>query len=94
MSLTPEQRTEILERHLHDHGHVDHERIDDAIADATAGKRPSEALGARIVARAWVDPDFRADLLADAVAAVAQYQQLRVPLAVLADTPTVLHVIV
>ena len=94
MKLTPEQRTEILERHLHDHGHVDHERIDDAIADATAGKRPSEALGARIVARAWVDPEFRARLLADAVGAVAEYQQQAVPLAVLRDTPTVHHVIV
>ena len=27
MRLTPEQRTEILERHLHDHGHVDQEPL-------------------------------------------------------------------
>ena len=94
MSLTPEQRTEILERHLHDHGHIDHDSIDDAVADATAGDGPSAALGARIVARAWVDPEFRARLLADAVEAVAAYQPQRVPLAVLADTPTVHHVIV
>jgi nitrile hydratase subunit alpha len=94
MRLTPEQRTEILERHLHDHGHVDHEGMDDAIADATAGNGPSEALGARIVARAWVDPEFRACLLTDAVAAVAEYQQQAVPLVVLENTPTVHHVIV
>ena len=94
MRLTPEQRTEVLERHLHDHGHVDRERMDDAIADATAGNGPSEALGARIVARAWVDPEFRARLLADAVGAVAEYQQQAVPLAVLQDTQTVHHVIV
>ena len=98
MRLTPEQRTEILERHLHDHRHIDHQSIDDAIddavADATAGNGPSAALGARIVARAWVDPEFRAHLLADAVAAVAQYQQQAVPLAVLQDTQTVHHVIV
>ena len=94
MRLTPEQRAEILERHLHDHGHVDHERMDDAVADATAGNGPSEALGARIVARAWVDPEFRTRLLDDAVGAVAEYQQQRVPLAVLQDTPTVHHVIV
>ena len=94
MSLTPEQRTEILERHLHDHGHIDTDSIDDAIADATAGNGPSAALGARIVARAWVDPEFRAHLLADAVEAVAPYQPQRVPLAVLADTPMVHHVIV
>src|SRR5712692_7099822 len=30
------------------------------------------ALGARVVARAWVDPDFKARLLADAKAAVAE----------------------
>jgi hypothetical protein len=59
MRLTPEQRTEILERHLRDHGHIDHQSIDDAVADATAGNGPSAALGARIVARAWVDPEFR-----------------------------------
>lgn len=94
MSLSPEQRTEILERHLHDHGHVDHDSIDDAVADATAGNGPSTALGARIVARAWVDPDFRGRLLANAVEAVAEYQQQRVPLAVLEDTPTTHHVIV
>ena len=46
------------------------------------------------MARAWVDPEFRARLLADAVGAVAEYQQQRVPLAVLQDTPTVHHVIV
>ena len=94
MSLTPEQRTETLERHLHDHGHIDHESIDDAVADATAGNGPSAALGARIVARAWVDPEFRGRLLADAVGTAAEYQQQRVPLAVLEDTPTVHHVIV
>ena len=34
------------------------------------------------MARAGVDPEFRAHLLADAVEAVADYQQQRVPLAV------------
>ena len=28
--LTPAQRTEILERHLHDHGHVDPDDVDAA----------------------------------------------------------------
>src|SRR5438067_9852336 len=32
----------------------------------------SPALGARVVARAWVDPDFRQRLLADGTAAVAE----------------------
>ncbi len=55
--LTPEQRTEILERHLHDHGHVDPEDVDAAVAavESADGDRPSPALGARVVARAWVD---------------------------------------
>jgi nitrile hydratase len=92
--LTPEQRAEILERHLHDHGHVDPDRLDGVIAGVEAGNGPSPALGARIVARAWTDPDFRQRLLDDAVTAVAEYQQQGVPLAVLEDTPSVHHVIV
>jgi nitrile hydratase len=94
VTLTPAQRTEILERRLRDHRHVDPERLDEAIADVEAGSGPSEALGARILARAWLDPDFRAHLLADAVAAVAEYHEQAVPLAVVEDTPTVHHVIV
>jgi nitrile hydratase len=93
-NLTPEQRAEVLERHLHDHGHVDPDRLDDVIEEAEAGNEPSPALGARIVARAWVDPDFRARLLDDAVATVSEYQQQTVPLAVLEDSATVHHVLV
>jgi nitrile hydratase subunit alpha len=94
--LTPAQRAEILERHLHDHGHVDPDRIDAAIAglDDEAADRPSTALGARIVARAWVDADFRQRLLTDTASAVAEYTQTTVPLAVLEDTDTVHNVIV
>jgi nitrile hydratase subunit alpha len=94
--MTPEQRAEILERHLHDHGHVDPDRLEAAIeaAEDESGSQPSAALGARIVARAWVDADFRQRLLSDAVAAVAEYQEQVVPIAVLEDTPTVHHVIV
>jgi nitrile hydratase len=93
--LTPEQRAEILERHLHDHGHIDDDRV--AAADAAAdesGNRPSAALGARIVARAWVDDEFRRTLLEDASSAVAEYHEQTVPLAVLEDTPDLHHVIV
>jgi nitrile hydratase subunit alpha len=94
--LTPAQRAEILERHLHDHGHVDPDRLDAAIesAEDEAPDRPSTALGARIVARAWIDDDFRARLLTDAVGAVADYQQQTVPLTVLEDSPKVHNVIV
>jgi nitrile hydratase len=94
--LTPAQRTEILERHLHDHGHVDPEDVDAAVAavESASGDRPSTALGARVVARAWVDPDFRTRLLSDPLAAVSEYSPQTVPIAVLEDTPTVHHVIV
>ncbi len=94
--LTPAQRTEILERHLHDHGHVDPEDVDAAVAavESASGDRPSTALGARVVARAWVDPDFKALLLSDSLAAVSEYNPQTVPIAVLEDTPTVHHVIV
>ena len=62
--LTPAQRTEILERHLHDHGPVDPDVVDAAVAaaESASGDGPSPALGARVVARAWVDAGFKQDL--------------------------------
>ena len=92
--LTPEQRAEILERQLHDHAHVDHARLDDAVAAAESGDGPSPAMGARVVARAWAEPEFRARLLDNPVDAVAEYNVQAVPLGILADTPSVHHVIV
>ncbi len=94
--LTPAQRTEILERHLHDHGHVDSGDVDAAIAaaESASGDGPSPALGARVVARAWIDADFRARLLNDTVAALAEYHPQFVPIAVLEDTASVHNVIV
>lgn len=94
--LTPAQRAEILERHLHEHGHVDPEDIEARVAAAESadGDGPGPALGARVVARAWVDSEFRARLLDDPVATVSEYVPQTVPIAVLEDTPTVHHVIV
>jgi nitrile hydratase len=94
--LTPAQRAERLERHLHDHGHLDSDNIDAAVAaaESSAGDGPSEALGARVVARAWVDAEFRTRLLTDPVNALAEYQSQAFPIAVLEDTPAVHHVIV
>ncbi len=94
--LTPAQRTEILERHLHDHGHVDSGDVDAAIAavESASGDGPSPALGARVVARAWTDTDFRARLLDDPVTTIAEYQPQAVPIAVLEDTASVHNVIV
>jgi nitrile hydratase subunit alpha len=96
--LTPEQRTEVLERHLHDHGHVDPDAVDadiDAVAESMAtGSGPSPAMGARVVARAWVDPEFRSRLLTDPVNTISEYHPQTVPIAVLEDTPEVHNVIV
>ena len=92
--LTPEQRAEVLERHLHEHGHLDAQQIDDAIAARQRSDGPSSALGARIVARAWCDAEFKARLLADATATVSEYARQTVPISVLEDTPERHHVIV
>lgn len=94
--LTPAHRAEILERRLHEHGHVDPEQVSSAVAavESASGDSPSSALGARVVARAWADPEFRARLLAEPVNTLAEYQPQGVPIAVLADTPSVHHVIV
>jgi nitrile hydratase len=94
--LTPAQRSEILEHRLHEHGHLDPERIDAAVAEAesAAGNYPSPALGARVVARAWADADFRRRLVANPVDTLSEYVSQGWPIAVLEDTPRVHHVIV
>jgi nitrile hydratase subunit alpha len=93
---TPAQRAETLERHLHDHGHLDSTAIDAAIAmvEEDADDRPSPALGARVVARAWADGEFRQRLLLDAVNTLAEFQPQGVPISVLENTPSVHHVVV
>jgi nitrile hydratase subunit alpha len=93
---TPAQRSEILERHLHDHGHVDPGDVDAAVAaaESASGDAPSPALGARVVARAWIDAEFRARLVTDPVNTLAEYHPQTVPIAVLEDSPSVHHVIV
>jgi len=92
--LTPEQRAEVLERHLHEHGHVHPETIDEAVAASERGDGPSTALGALIVARAWTDPDYKARLLDDATTTISETVQQTIPIAVLEDTASVHHVIV
>jgi nitrile hydratase subunit alpha len=94
--LTPAERAENLEHQLHEHGHVDPEQIDAAVAaaESAAGNYPSPSLGARIVAHAWVDEEFRVRLLAHPVDTLSEYVPQGVPIAVLADTPELHHVIV
>jgi nitrile hydratase len=94
--LTPAERTRRLEQRLHEHGHVDPAGIDRAIADAESanGNSPSQALGARVVARAWVDPEFKSRLIDDPVDSLSEYLPQAVPIAVLVDTPEVHHLVV
>ncbi len=94
--MTPAQRAEILESRLSEHGHTSPEDVDAAIArsESPSGDQPSTALGARVVARAWCDEEFRDRLLAHPVSTLSEFAPQSVPIAVLADTPTVHHVIV
>lgn len=55
---------------LEEHGVLDKGEVDEFLTAYLAQSNPRN--GARIVARAWVDPGFRARLLADAPAAVAE----------------------
>jgi nitrile hydratase len=95
-NLTPAQRAELLEHQLHEQGHVDPEKIDAAVAEAesASGNYPSPALGARVVARAWSNSEFRQRLLTKPVDTLTEYVPQGVPIAVLENTPEVHHVIV
>ena len=93
-SLSPEQRAEVLERHLHEHGHVEPPDVDEAVAGLERGDGASPALGARIVARAWTDPEYRVRLVADATTTVSEMARQTIPIAVLEDTPTLHYVVV
>ncbi len=94
--LTPGRRAELLEQRLVEHGHVHPDDLDAAVAaaESPAGDQPSTALGARVVARAWAEPDFRDRLVAQPVETLSEYVPQPVPIAVLVDTPTLHHVIV
>ncbi len=64
-------RAEALESLLIERGLLRPEAVDEVIALYTERTGPMN--GARVVARAWVSPAFRAALLADATAAVAGF---------------------
>lgn len=63
-------RVRHLEALLEQHGLVDPKELDRALTAFLA--RASPASGARVVARAWIDDDFRQRLLADANAALPE----------------------
>ena len=63
--------------------------------DIMASRSPTD--GARIIARAWVDPDFKARLVADTRSAVAELGYTLAPeseLAVMQNTESVHHMVV
>ena len=67
--LDPALRTEALEQLL-----VERELVDPAVMDGFISRYENDVgplNGARVVARAWTDPDYRAWLLRDATAAIA-----------------------
>ena len=92
--LTPAQRAEVLERHLDEHGHIHPEEIDETLAAAERGDGASTAFGARIVARAWTDPEYKAKLLTDATTTISELAKQTIPIGVLENTPTLHHVVV
>ncbi|MCW0213194.1 MAG: nitrile hydratase subunit alpha [Pseudonocardia sp.] len=63
-------RTEALEQLLTERGLVDPAVMDTFIANYETNVGPLN--GARVVARAWVDPEYRARLLADATPAIKE----------------------
>jgi nitrile hydratase len=66
----PALRTEALESLLREKGLVDSSAVDRIIEYYESDVGPM--LGARVVARAWVEPEFRQRLLADAPSAIAE----------------------
>jgi nitrile hydratase len=70
---------------------------EDLVAREESAGRASPAQGARMVARAWMDPDYRALMIRDGTAA-AEGMGIRMtgnpPLGVLADTPALHHLVV
>jgi nitrile hydratase len=92
--LTPAQRAEVLERHLHEHGHIHPEEIDETLAAIERGDGASTAFGARIIAKAWTDPEYKARLLADATGTISELAKQTIPIRVLENTPTLHHVVV
>ncbi len=89
-----EKRTYAIQALLIEKGIITADEVRRAVEDMDSR---TPALGARVVARAWVDPAFKARLLSDAKAAVAELGIDVSPLSVLVaveNTEKVHHVVV
>jgi nitrile hydratase len=93
--LDPALRVEALTSLLIERGLVDQATIDSFIKTYEQSVGPMN--GAKVVARAWTDPEYRARLLADGTAAIAELG-FKGPqgehIVVLENTPTVHNVVV
>jgi nitrile hydratase subunit alpha len=93
--VDPALRVEALYSLLVERGLVDPSVVDNFIKTYEQSVGPMN--GAKVVARAWTDPDYRARLLADGTAAIAElgYQGPQGEhIVVLENTPSVHHVVV
>ena len=88
-------RAEALEALLIEQGLLTAAAVDDVIA--TYNDRVGPMNGARMVARAWLDADFKARMLADGSAAMAEFEfgsQQTEKLVVVENTPEVHNLVV
>src|SRR5688500_62844 len=99
MEYNPEQEpyvallTKALDSLLLEKGLITAEAVDALVSRYERDIGPLR--GAQIVARAWTDPAFKARLLADGSAAVAEFGiTSSAPLVVLENTPTDHHLVV
>ncbi len=93
--IDPALRVEALASLLTERGLIDPATVENFIKTYEQSVGPMN--GAKVVARAWTDPDYRARLLADGTAAIAE-MGYKGPqgehIVVLEDTPEVHHVVV
>jgi nitrile hydratase subunit alpha len=93
--IDPALRVEALTSLLTERGLIDLATVENFIKTYEQSVGPMN--GAKVVARAWTDPDYRARLLADGTAAIAE-MGYKGPqgehIVVLEDTPEVHHVVV
>jgi nitrile hydratase len=93
--LDPALRVEALASLLTERGLIDPATVENFIRTYEQSVGPMN--GARVVARAWTDPQYRARLLADGTAAIAELG-FKGPqgehIVVLENTPSVHHVVV
>lgn len=88
-------RAEALESILIEKGFLTADRVDDVVA--MYNERVGPMNGARVVSRAWLDPEFKGRLLDDATAAIAEFGFENVDvqkLVVVENTPEVHNAVV